>query len=117
MTRVGAVLMDLRMPGVDGIQATDQLTRAHPDVAVVDLTTFADDESILAALQAGARSLIGSGLSNREIAGQLFIGNATVKTHINRIFNKMGAPTDDTPSPTSTVTTMRLRRGSDRISR
>ncbi len=149
-----AVLMDLRMPGLDGIGATERLTRTHPEVAVVVLTTFADDESILAALRAGARGyltknagradlaralqaavagqvtldlqvhhsllaaaseppapagpsqawsdglteregeilgLIGCGLTNREIAGHLFIGNATVKTHINRIFAKIGA--------------------------
>ncbi|MEV5944348.1 response regulator transcription factor [Streptomyces sp. NPDC051994] len=152
-----AVLMDLRMPDVDGIEATRWLSQTHPDVAVVVLTTYADDESVLAALQAGARayltknatrgdmaralhaavagqvtlapdvqrallsaalrgrqappadpppdiwpdglteregeilSLIASGLTNREIGSRLFIGNATVKTHINRMFAKIGA--------------------------
>lgn len=155
-----AVLMDLRMPGVDGIEATGRLARSHPDVAVVVLTTFADDESVLAALQAGARSyltknatradmaralhaavanqvvldpqvqrtllsaalrgqqqaadrspkppqgpwpdgltdregeilaLIADGLTNRAISDRLVISNSTVKTHINRIFAKIGA--------------------------
>ena len=48
------VLMDLRMPGVDGIEATRQIRERHPRVQVVVLTTYADDESILGALQAGA---------------------------------------------------------------
>jgi len=152
-----AVLMDLRMPGVDGVEATERLVQSHPELAVVVLTTFADDDSVIAALQAGARGfltknatradiagairaavadkvtldrevhrnllsaavrgqqtdrsqslvldswpdgltdregqilmLIGSGNSNVEIASQLLIGGATVKTHVNRIFAKIG---------------------------
>jgi DNA-binding NarL/FixJ family response regulator len=48
------VLMDLNMPVLDGAGATGQIRVANPDVAVLVLTTFEDDESILAALQAGA---------------------------------------------------------------
>ena len=48
------VLMDLRMPNVDGVTATRRLATELPDVKVVVLTTFADDVSILAALEAGA---------------------------------------------------------------
>jgi CheY-like chemotaxis protein len=48
------VLMDLRMPNVDGVAATRRLATELPDVKVVVLTTFADDASILAALEAGA---------------------------------------------------------------
>jgi DNA-binding NarL/FixJ family response regulator len=48
------VLMDLRMPRMDGVEATKAIRAEHPDVAVVVLTTYADDESILAALSAGA---------------------------------------------------------------
>jgi DNA-binding NarL/FixJ family response regulator len=134
---------------MDGIEATRRLSEEHPETAVVVLTTFADDDSILAALSAGARgyltknagrqdivrairaaaagqsvldrevqdrllatvrtrpsspgqslpadltprerevlTLIGQGLPNRAIAQQLFISEATVKTHINNLFAK-----------------------------
>ncbi|MBF6180611.1 response regulator transcription factor [Nocardia otitidiscaviarum] len=48
------VLMDLRMPGVDGVRATAQITRAHPGVRVLVLTTFDDDDHLYPALAAGA---------------------------------------------------------------
>ncbi|GAA0522108.1 DNA-binding response regulator [Paractinoplanes deccanensis] len=144
------VLMDLRMPVLDGIAATAQLRDRHPGVAVVVLTTYADDESIAGALAAGARGYltkdagraeigmalraavtghalldpivaarvarsftgapavradlpdgltrreaevlgrIALGRTNVEIAAELHIAEATVKTHINNAFAKIG---------------------------
>ncbi|SDO71954.1 DNA-binding response regulator, NarL/FixJ family, contains REC and HTH domains [Nakamurella panacisegetis] len=153
------VLMDLRMPKLDGIAATALITQQFPEIAVVVLTTFDDDDSIVAALGAGARgyltkqagrediaraavaaaagqavldpavqarlvaaatgsvskpsapggptapktlpgglsaregevlALIAAGRSNREIAAALFVSEATVKTHVNNIFSKLG---------------------------
>jgi CheY-like chemotaxis protein len=49
-----AILLDLHMPGMDGTEAARLLTARHPDVAIVVLTTYADDTSIMAALRAGA---------------------------------------------------------------
>jgi DNA-binding NarL/FixJ family response regulator len=144
---VDVVLMDLRMPVLDGVGATTRITAEFPQVAVLVLTTYADDASIATALRAGARGyltkdagrveigaalrstaagqstfdpevskrlvaglapepagndglttretevlrLIARGLSNPEIAAQLFISEATVKTHINNTFAKIGA--------------------------
>ena len=160
-TRPQVVLMDLNMPGCDGVAATRRITAEHPGTRVVVLTTYADDESIIGALQAGALGyltkdatraeigralraaaagqavldpdvqrrllsaaarapempappgapgspggagsgeaddltpreaevlrLIAAGQSNREIARTLFVSEATVKTHVNRIFAK-----------------------------
>jgi DNA-binding NarL/FixJ family response regulator len=142
------VLIDLRMPRMDGVEATRAIRAGHPSIPVVVLTTYADDDSILAALSAGAAgyltkdasrggirraleaavagqtvldpavqasllkaaqqaparpatlpdgltdreaevlTLIAAGLSNIEIADRLFVAEATVKTHVNRIFAK-----------------------------
>lgn len=62
------VLMDLRMPGVDGPAATASITASHPGVAVLVLTTFADDESIVTALRAGARGYLTKDAGRAEIA-------------------------------------------------
>jgi DNA-binding NarL/FixJ family response regulator len=50
------ILLDLHMPVLDGIQATRTLTAEHPEVAIVILTTYADDSSVMSALRAGVRS-------------------------------------------------------------
>jgi DNA-binding NarL/FixJ family response regulator len=148
------VLMDLRMPRCDGVEATRRIRAEHPQTQVVVLTTFADDDSLFPALRAGARGyltkdaggdeilravesvlsgdaglspsiqrrllerlsepapappppateppdgltareaevllLIAEGLSNHEIAQKLHVSTATVKTHINNLFAKIG---------------------------
>jgi DNA-binding NarL/FixJ family response regulator len=62
------VLMDLRMPNVDGVTATRRLATELPDVKVVVLTTFADDASILAALEAGASGFLTKDAGREQIA-------------------------------------------------
>ncbi|MER5570890.1 response regulator transcription factor [Streptomyces goshikiensis] len=65
---VDVVLMDLRMPVMDGTETTRRLAEEHPEVAVVVLTTFADDESILGALGAGARGYLTKNAGRQDIA-------------------------------------------------
>ncbi|MDF2046905.1 response regulator transcription factor [Microbacterium sp. Kw_RZR3] len=62
------VLMDLRMPRLDGVAATARLAVDVPSAAVLVLTTFADDESIVAALTAGARGYLTKDAGRAELA-------------------------------------------------
>jgi DNA-binding NarL/FixJ family response regulator len=62
------VLMDLRMPNVDGVAATSRLAAELPDVKVVVLTTFADDASIMGALEAGALGFLTKDAGREQIA-------------------------------------------------
>ena len=141
--RPDVVLMDLRMPVLDGAAATARILREVPRARVVVLTTYETDADILRAVEAGAtgyllkdtprddlvaavravaagetvlgpsvarrlvqrvrsagerltpRELevlraVARGLSNAQIGAELFIGEATVKTHLLRIFAKLG---------------------------
>lgn len=69
--RPDAVLMDLHMPVLDGVEASRRLTQEHPGVAIVVLTTYADDASVLAALGAGARSYLTKDADRSEIANAI----------------------------------------------
>lgn len=69
--RPDAILLDLHMPVMDGTEATRRLTAEHPDVAIVVLTTYADDRSVLDTLRAGARSYLTKDADRRHIARTL----------------------------------------------
>ena len=61
------VLMDLHMPGVDGVAATREIVQRSPHVAVIVLTMFDDDDSVFAAMRAGARGYVVKGAEQEEI--------------------------------------------------
>lgn len=70
------VLMDLRMPRLDGIQATRHLHERRPDVRVIALTTYADHDSVLGALRAGARGYLTKDASSEEIRAAILTVSA-----------------------------------------
>jgi DNA-binding NarL/FixJ family response regulator len=75
------VLMDLRMPGIDGIEATRVLHEQQPQIGVIALTTYADDESVLGALRAGARGYLTKDASSDDIRAAILCvasGSATL---------------------------------------
>jgi DNA-binding NarL/FixJ family response regulator len=66
--RPDVVLMDLRMPNLDGAGATAQIMASFPETAVLVLTTYADDESLAGALRAGARGYLTKDAGRAELA-------------------------------------------------
>lgn len=157
------VLMDLRMPGMDGVQAIEQIREESPQARILVLTTYDSDADILRAVEAGATGylmkdsprrelfraiqkvaqgesvlaptvanrlmermrapgeetlskreievlqLVARGNSNRDIGKALHISTATVKTHLVRIFDKLGV--DDRTA----AVTVALERGIMRL--
>jgi DNA-binding NarL/FixJ family response regulator len=65
--RPDVIVMDLRMPDLDGVSATAEISRVAPDVAVLVLTMLEDDDSVFAAMRAGARGYLVKGASQQEI--------------------------------------------------
>jgi DNA-binding NarL/FixJ family response regulator len=152
------ILMDLRMPGLDGVGATERIVSSAPASKVVVLTTYETDADILRAVEAGAAGyllkdssraelagavraaargetvlapsvatrlvrqvrnpaqpglsarelevlgLVAKGLTNADIGGRLHISEATVKTHLLRMFAKL-----DVSDRTAAVTTAMAR--------
>ncbi len=105
--RPDLVLMDIRMPGMDGIAATREIC-ADPDLAAVRvlvLTTFEEDEYIVAALRAGASGFIGKGAEREEIAaairavhrGDALLSPTATRTLIDRYVHSARLHTSEPP--------------------
>ncbi|MEV6769103.1 response regulator transcription factor [Nocardia sp. NPDC051030] len=90
------ILMDLRMPGIDGVAATAAITAAHPETAVLVLTTYADDASIAGALRAGARGYLTKDAGRAEIAAAIrsvASGHTTLAADVGRrVVSALAAP-------------------------
>lgn len=67
-TQPHVLVMDLRMPDLDGVAATTEISRIAPSVAVLVLSMFEDDDSVFAAMRAGARGYLIKGASQEEIS-------------------------------------------------
>ena len=79
--RPDVVLMDLRMPRCDGVEATRRLREHYPNIKVLMLTTYADDRSVIDALRAGARGFLTKDAGAEEIRAaihQLAQGQAAI---------------------------------------
>jgi RNA polymerase sigma factor (sigma-70 family) len=95
------VLMDVRMPEMDGVAATRELSAHHPEVKVIILTTFEDDETVFEGLKAGARGYLLKDISSEEMAQavrKVAAGEALIQSRITRKvlaeFSRLATATD-----------------------
>lgn len=99
--RPDVALMDLRMPRMDGVEATRRIRAEYPGTQVVVLTTYSDDESVFAALRAGARGFLTKSADSDEIAKAIATvvrGNAQLDPTVQRrLLDAMTAPADGRP--------------------
>jgi DNA-binding NarL/FixJ family response regulator len=102
------ILMDVRMPEMDGVAATRELSRRFPEIGVIILTTFEDDETVFDALAAGARGYLLKDVSSEEMADavrKVAAGEALIQPRITRKvlaeFSRLATATDK-PAPAKT---------------
>lgn len=101
------VLMDLKMPVLDGVQATRRLVAAQPGVRVLILTTYADDQWLLEAIQAGAAGYLLKDTRQGEliaaikgtVAGRTFIDPAVAGKVLQHIAARPAEPAGPPPAP------------------
>ncbi|MFF8789511.1 response regulator [Streptomyces sp. NPDC015125] len=97
------VLMDLRMPRCDGVEATRRIRAEHPGTQVVVLTTYADDDSLFPALQAGARGYLTKDADGDEIVRAIdgvLSGEAGLSLKIQRrLLERVAEPVRPLPQP------------------
>jgi DNA-binding NarL/FixJ family response regulator len=95
------VLMDVRIPEMDGVAATRTLSVQHPEVKVIILTTFEDDETVFEGLKAGARGYLLKDISSEEMAQavrKVAAGEALIQSRLTRKvlaeFSRLATATD-----------------------
>ncbi|MEW2434632.1 response regulator transcription factor [Streptomyces caniferus] len=97
------VLMDLRMPRCDGVEATRRVRTEHPGTQVVVLTTYADDDTLFPALQAGARGYLTKDADGDEIVraiDDVLSGEAGLSPKIqSRLLERFTEPVRPVPQP------------------
>ena len=98
-TRPDVVLMDLRMPVLDGAAATKRILEHLPETAIVVLTTFADDASIAGALRAGARGYLTKDAGRTELAAAVRSAASGQATFAREVGERLAAGFAATPPP------------------
>jgi DNA-binding NarL/FixJ family response regulator len=101
------ILMDLKMPGLNGIDATRQIVQTSPHISILVVTMFEDDDSVFAALRAGARGYLLKGADKQEMllairavaGGEAILGPAIAR----RLMRYFAAPTTATQAQHSQV--------------
>ena len=100
------VLMDVRMPEMDGVAATRAISERFPEVRVIILTTFEDDETVFEGLKAGARGYLLKDISSEEMAQavrKVAAGEALIQSRITgkvlAEFSRLATATDRQASP------------------
>jgi DNA-binding NarL/FixJ family response regulator len=96
------VVMDIRMPGMDGIEATAMITAEHPAARVVVLTTFDDDDYVYAALRAGASGFLVKDMALDDILAAIRVvaaGDALIAPSVTRRLIAQFAGRPETPPP------------------
>ena len=100
-TRPDAVLMDIRMPGKDGVEGTRIIKNRYPNVKVIVLTTFDDDEYVYGALKYGASGYLLKGCSKAELMDAIHLAlsggamiNPEIATKVIRQFSEMARRED-----------------------
>jgi DNA-binding NarL/FixJ family response regulator len=109
--RPDVLLVDLRMPRCDGVEATRRVRTEYPETEVVVLTTYTDDESVLSALQAGARGFLTKDADAEAIARALHAASAGQSTLDGEVQQRLvaaaaggGAPIKATAEPADGLT-------------